>query len=126
MGPRRVSSYPNIVPKWDTTPPYFFGGIMIRSTRRLAGFAPLLAVVTAACASAPNRRATSVVDYLYPDKYSTVEPSVPVLSLPLKVGIAFVPASSRVALQSVHADDNIPEADRLRLLRDVSAGFKAL
>jgi rhombotail lipoprotein len=66
------------------------------------------------------------VDYLYPDKYSTVEPSVPVLSLPLKVGIAFVPSSSRVALQSGTTDDNIAEADRLRLLRDVSAGFKAL
>ena len=99
---------------------------MIRNTSRLAGFAPLLALVTAACASAPNRRATSVVDYLYPDKYSTVEPSVPVLSLPLKVGIAFVPSSSRAALQSGRADDNISEADRLRLLRDVSAGFKAL
>lgn len=99
---------------------------MIRFTGRLAGLAPLLALAAAACASSNTRRATSVVDYLYPDKYSTVEPSVPVLSLPLKVGIAFVPSSARAALQSASAEDNISEADRLRLLRDVSAGFKAL
>ena len=100
---------------------------MFRPTRRLAGIVPLIALASAACATAPNRRATSVVDYLYPDRRDiTEEPSVPVLSLPLKVGIAFVPSSARASLQSVAADDNIPEADRLRLLRDVSAGFKAL
>jgi rhombotail lipoprotein len=100
---------------------------MLRPVRHLAGLVPLIALVSSACATAPNRRATSVVDYLYPDRRDiTVEPSVPVLSLPLKVGIAFVPATSRGNLPGVGNDDNVPEAERLRLLREVSAGFKAL
>ena len=95
------------------------------SSRRLAGCVPLLALLAIGCATAPRRRATSVVDYLFPDRSDVrVEPSVPVLSLPLKVGIAFVPPSGRS--ESAANLDNIPEADRLRLLRDVSAGFKAL
>jgi len=39
-----------------------------------------------------NKHATSAVDFLYPDtKYPIVTPGIPVLNLPLRVGIAFVP-----------------------------------
>ena len=41
---------------------------------------------------ASTRRASSVVQYLYPEKSNPVDqPTIPVLSLPMKVGIAFVP-----------------------------------
>ena len=44
------------------------------------------------CAIRSSHYKSSVVDYLYPDKKSVVEtPSIPVLSIPLRVGVAFVP-----------------------------------
>lgn len=94
---------------------------MRRTLRGLATAAPLL--LAAACASAPRRHATSVVDYLYPNRSDLREqPSIPVLKLPLRVGIAFVPSADRSARTTT---EGIPEADRQRLLRDVSDGFKA-
>lgn len=59
-----------------------------------------LALVTAlvctvgGCATGKSHYATSVVDYLYPNtKDPVVTPSIPTLTLPMRVGIAFVPAS---------------------------------
>ena len=44
------------------------------------------------CTALQTRTKTSVVDYLYPNGSDvTIQPSVPTLKLPLKVGIAFVP-----------------------------------
>ncbi len=45
------------------------------------------------CATGTTKNATSVVDYLFPDtKDPVVTPGIPVLTLPLRVGIAFVPS----------------------------------
>lgn len=42
-----------------------------------------------------TRHATSVVDFLYPNARQPVEtPQVPVLSLPVRIGVAFVPAGT--------------------------------
>ena len=51
------------------------------------------AALVGGCATATTtKHATSVVDYLFPDTEDTVvTPSIPVLTLPLRVGIAFVP-----------------------------------
>ena len=62
---------------------------------RLAS-ALLLTFVLAGCATTA-RNTTSVVDYLYPNKEEIVSRSVPVLTLPLRVGIAFVPGNSGFA-----------------------------
>lgn len=44
------------------------------------------------CTSQQTRSKSSVVDYLYPaDTNTVIQPSIPTLNLPLKVGIAFVP-----------------------------------
>lgn len=52
----------------------------------------ILLALIAACAGQQSRARSSVVDYLYPAKSDvSVQPSTPVLMLPLKVGIAFVP-----------------------------------
>jgi rhombotail lipoprotein len=43
-------------------------------------------------ATGSTKHVTSIVDYLYPDSNDpAVKPGIPVLALPLKVGIAFVP-----------------------------------
>ena len=78
------------------------------------------ALLASACATGGARRSASVVDYLYPSQEQrVVQPSLPVLTLPLKVGIAFVPAGDgRFDFNS------IPEADRQRLLEQVSERFR--
>lgn len=58
-----------------------------------------LSVAVAGCAGLvegkKSRRASSVVDFLYPDEaYPVDQPAIPELTLPLDVGIAFVPAAS--------------------------------
>jgi rhombotail lipoprotein len=55
----------------------------------------LYAALLSGCASGTTKHATSVVDYLFPKtKDPVVTPGIPVLSLPLRVGIAFVPAAA--------------------------------
>jgi len=51
------------------------------------------ATLIGGCATGTTKHATSVVDYLFPDtKDPVVTPGIPVLTLPLRVGIAFVPS----------------------------------
>lgn len=61
-----------------------------------------------------TERSSSVVSYLYPDQTNPVPPtSIPVLRLPLRVGIAFVPGKS-----------DISEQQKTVLLERVAAEFK--
>lgn len=86
----------------------------------LTGAASLL---LAACASGPVHHATSVVNYLYPDRRDPVEkPSVPTLELPLRVGIAFVPFEGTGCATCER--DAFPEAERVKLLNRVAEHFK--
>ncbi|MGA7595471.1 MAG: rhombotarget lipoprotein [Gallionella sp.] len=65
--------------------------------RRLLVFALSIIPLALAggCATGTTKNATSVVDYLFPNtKDPVVTPGIPVLKLPLHVGIAFVPADS--------------------------------
>ena len=63
---------------------------------------------------------TSVVQYLYPDKECPIEEAVvPHLTLPLDVGIAFVPASG-------HHADGITEEEKFFLMEKVRREFDAL
>lgn len=75
-----------------------------------------------------HHHATSVMKFLYPSDSEHVEsPSIPVLSLPLKVGIAFVPLE-----QSTHRrshffpapDASVNEAQKMALMKEVSEHFK--
>lgn len=81
----------------------------------------------AGCVFDGGRRAshgTSVMRFLYPTEPDHIEaPTVPVLSLPLRVGIAFVPSG-----QGGHwsMDTYLPEARKLRLLQQVAAEFRPL
>ncbi len=86
----------------------------------------------AGCASwnyRPTKRSTSVVAFLYPDKQPFVEPSIPTLSLPMRVGVAFVPTQSAPGagiLRTDYWNRHMPEAAKDALMRTVSAQFKAL
>jgi rhombotail lipoprotein len=74
-----------------------------------------------------QHRATSVVKFLYPNNSEHVEsPTVPVLSLPLKVGIAFVPVeeSRRGAENYLLAGDaTVNESQKMALMKEVSKHF---
>jgi rhombotail lipoprotein len=62
--------------------------------RRGPALAPLCLAISA-CASGTTHTATSVVDYLYPNaKDPVITPSIPVLTLPMRIGIAFVPGGA--------------------------------
>ena len=57
-----------------------------------------LVVLAAGCASTQSRYYSSAVDYLYPGKSAPVEkPAVPVMNIPIKVGVAFVPDAGQRA-----------------------------
>ena len=87
--------------------------ILIISSLCLGGCASLL----------PNtgaKRSTSVVEFLYPNKQPFVEPSIPTLSLPMRVGVVFVPS------QTEFTKPQMPEATKNALMRAVSDQFKKL
>jgi rhombotail lipoprotein len=85
----------------------------------------LLISTLAACVrftdKARSRYASSVVDYLYPQKEVAEIPSIPHLSLPLRVGVAFVPESSRMS-----RPDSLSEKDKMDLMQRISAEFRSL
>lgn len=97
------------------------------------GNRPLTVLVATAClvlaiggcsAFAPRERhnSTSVVDFLYPDKNQVAEtPGIPVLSLPLRVGIAFVPPARYGAY---HAPEVLTETQKMELMQQVADHFK--
>ncbi len=70
-------------------------------------------------------QATSVMQYLYPNQAQHVDsPAVPVLSLPLRVGIAFVPPARANGYNNSPAA--FSENAKTALLQRVAAEFKAL
>lgn len=90
------------------------------SVARLATAAALGLTLTA-CASSPQHHATSVVNYLYPSRTDHVETTtIPTLTLPLRVGVAFVPEDDPCQCQS----RALPETDRLQLMKEVAAHFR--
>lgn len=90
----------------------------------------LLALGLSACAGQQLRNKSSVVDYLYPEQAKTeVQPSIPVLGLPLKVGIAFVPEQrpqsrgGNLWAGATHTS-RLSELDKSKLLEKVAAHFR--
>ena len=65
-------------------------------------------------------RSTSVVDFLYPSKKPFVEPAIPTLNLPMRVGIVFVPDTPD------NHSFRISEANKTMLMQMVSEQFKKL
>lgn len=67
-----------------------------------------------------KRYTSSVVEYLYPEKEIAEVPAIPKLSLPLRVGIAFVPESGR------GPETNLSRKDKMELMERISAEFQTL
>ena len=69
-----------------------------------------------------TERSSSVVNYLYPGEANPLPPTeVPVLRLPLRVGIAFVPSGNT---RSYYQDAAITEVQKTALMERVAAEFK--
>ena len=97
----------------------------------LITLATVSALLLAGCTSLwrQNRhQASSVVQFLYPGKDQPfIQPSIPTLRLPLRVGVAFVPSVQAQGNQNYRTfDGSFSEAQKTNLMRDVAAQFKAL
>ncbi len=67
-----------------------------------------------------KRNSSSLMDYLYPTKNTHIDtPSIPTLSLPLRIGVAFVPENNRG-----YSNLNFSEQAKVDLLNKVSQQFK--
>lgn len=92
--------------------------------------ASLLLILLSACGTQEVRNRSSVVDYLYPrSKQEVVQPSIPTLRLPLKVGIAFVPEQpARTSGMGLWGRPStagaLTEARKTALLESLAAHFR--
>ena len=75
---------------------------------------------------ARNHRASNLYAYLYSDQKGHVDaPTVPVLSLPLRVGVAFVPPDDANGRNYSYAGDlAFSEAQKMDLMKQISGQFK--
>ena len=72
-----------------------------------------------------QRHASSLVQYLYPKRIEhTDKPTIPVLTLPLRVGVAFVPEDSGRQNQSYMRAPALSEQQKVKLLKEVSEQFR--
>lgn len=71
--------------------------------------------------SRKSRYTSSVVEYLYPNKDVVEVPTIPRLSLPLRVGVAFVPDS-----RSGPGGFRLSEKERMDLMDRISSEFRTL
>lgn len=104
---------------------------MKTNTWCLIGATAALAVLATGCNTfqgSQSHHASSLFAYLYPNQSGHVDqPAVPVLSLPLRVGIAFVPEDRngrRYAYYRNSDDDTFTETDKQRILQNVADEFK--
>jgi rhombotail lipoprotein len=79
--------------------------------------------------SRTQHRASNLYAYLYSGQKEHVDtPTVPVLSLPLRVGVAFVPANNGNGRDNTpypYADDaSFSESQKMELMKKVSGQFK--
>lgn len=68
-----------------------------------------------------HHEASSVVQFLYPDKdLPFIQPEIPTLRLPLRVGVAFLPSTS------AHGTSGFTEQQKTELMRRVAEQFRSL
>lgn len=95
----------------------------------LALLAVILVLAFTGCMSIYGRRhheANSVVQFLYPGKDQPfIQPQIPTLRLPLRVGVAFVPPAEHPRT-GWNPPATITESQKTDLLRGIAAEFKAL
>lgn len=94
-----------------------------------AAFVCACTLLVSGCTSFWNTRkheAGSLVQFLYPGRdQPLIQPQIPTLRLPLRVGVAFVPSGTHSG-RNYETATNFSEAQKTVLLREVAAKFKAL
>jgi len=77
-----------------------------------------IGITAGGCATRAVHHSSSVVQYLYPDQRQPMEkPQIPLLSLPMRVGIAFVP-------ETKNYNNYLTEKEKIELMAQVSRDFK--
>jgi len=84
----------------------------------------LVLAITSGCAGLiegkKSRQTSSVVDFLYPNRSdATDKPAIPKLTLPLNVGIAFVPGTSHR-----YAKHDLDATQKRKLMERIAANFR--
>jgi len=99
----------------------------------LISLTAIFTLILASCGNQQTRSKSSVVDYLYPTSTNEViQPSIPTLHLPLKVGIAFVPEQDTETRGRNHwsgvvgTGAALTSASKADLLDKVASNFKEL
>ncbi|MGD9969248.1 MAG: rhombotarget lipoprotein [Sulfuricurvum sp.] len=80
-------------------------------------------VMFGGCAQRSVNVKSSVIDYLYGDKEFVQSGKTPVLNVPLKIGIAFVPESNATQIGGMQKN-GLSEKQRLDLMQRISSEFK--
>ena len=94
------------------------------------GLAAITIILVGGCdtmGTARSHRASNLYAYLYSDQKEHVDaPTVPVLSLPLRVGIAFVPMDNSTGRNSyTYSEDlSFSESQKMELMKQISGQFK--
>jgi rhombotail lipoprotein len=104
----------------------------MKTFKPILATAALIAVAFCGCETFSQRshhRATSVMKFLYPHNTERVESTAtPVLSLPLRVGIAFVPLEQSTTERGFGglpaSDATVNEAQKIALMKEVSKHFE--
>jgi rhombotail lipoprotein len=97
----------------------------------LPAIAGLLALSLSGCVGMWGKRrhheSSSVVQFLYPDQAMPfVQPQIPTLRLPLRVGVAFVPTGLPGGRGFSHIQANFTEQQKTELMNKVATQFKTL
>ncbi|MGA1840104.1 MAG: rhombotarget lipoprotein [bacterium] len=98
--------------------------------RKITGMVVLIIVCVIMTGCATSRHySSSIVQYLYPDQSEPLEsPEIPVLSIPLKVGIAFVPGATGDKIHygpaNLSGASTLNEKEKMLLMQEVSNHFK--
>jgi len=99
-------------------------------TKRLPLLLLAVSIMLTGCSGQQTRASSSVVDYLYPQQNEVkVEPATPRLTLPLKVGIAFVPEQRSMRRggnlwTGVSRGITLPESKKAELLDMLAGHFR--
>ncbi|RZJ98683.1 MAG: rhombotarget lipoprotein [Flavobacterium sp.] len=90
-----------------------------------------MSVCLLGCAGQQKATKSSVVDYLYPkDSGKTVTPSIPQLTLPIKLGVAFVPEQqnrengSKFWTSRANLDTALTEAKKMLIVQKITTHFR--
>jgi len=104
---------------------------MIRNmkTANIYWMLALVAVLLSGCGGHQVRTKSSIVDYLYPNDSGTIiQPSTPILNIPIKVGISFVPeqfsSSSKESWMGTVEGGYLTETRKSSLLEKIADNFR--